>query len=68
MYIELDEQQNAVRQLNIDKCCQSQLFCREDCLTEGIIFAENMDGDFEYISSETFEEKWSLEMMPYRTE
>ncbi len=55
MYIELDEQQNAVRQLNIDEHCQSQLLCREDCLAEGEIRVEDMDGDFEYISSEIFE-------------
>ena len=68
MYIELDKQQNAVRQINIDENCQSQLSCRNDCLAEGEIYEEDMDGDFEYISSEIFEEKWSLEIRPYQLE
>lgn len=68
IYIEIDEKQNAVRQLNIDENCQSLLSCREDCLAEGEINVEDMEGDIEYISSEIFEEKWSLEIMQYQLE
>lgn len=65
IYIELDEQKNAVRQLNIDEDSVNHVSCREDCLAEGNIFKADIEGDFQYISGEDFEIKWLSAMKTY---
>ena len=67
LYIELDEQEYAIRQLNIDEHSGMHLSCREDCLAEGVICETDIEGQFQYISRELFEEKWSLAMLPYKS-
>ena len=66
LYIELDAQEYAIRQLNIDELSGKHLSCREDCLAEGVICETDIEGNFQYISRELFEEKWSLAMLPYK--
>ena len=67
-YIELNEQQIAMRQLIIDKDSLNHLSCREDCLAEGIIRERDMAGEFQYISKKQFEDKWFAAMMPYEAD
>lgn len=68
MYIELDSEQYAVRQLIIDDHSKIHLSCREDCLAEGIVFLSDLDGETYYISEKVFEEKWSMALFPYKAE
>lgn len=68
LYIELDAQENAMRQLNIDEYSIKHLSCREDCLAEGVICETDIEGEFQNISKELFEEKWSSAMLPYELE
>lgn len=57
-WLELDEEYGAIRQMILSKN-KIQISFRDDCLAEGIVNIEELDGDFEIIAREKFEDKWN---------
>lgn len=65
-YIELDNEHCALRQIIISYDNKPLISCRNDCLAEGQIDSDNLDGKISYISKDTFEKVWGLYTSPYR--
>lgn len=49
LYIELDAQEYAIRQLNIEEHSVRHLSFREGCLAEGVISETDIQGEFQHI-------------------
>lgn len=65
-YIELDAEQIALRQVI---CAQDKLplvSCRTDCLAEGTICLEEIEGVYETLSQEAFEAVWTASTLEER--
>lgn len=65
-YIELDNENYALRQIIIPYDNKTLISCRNDCLAEGQIDLDNLEGKISYIAKETFEKAWSVHTSPYR--
>ncbi|MGB8454935.1 MAG: hypothetical protein WCD89_21730 [Anaerocolumna sp.] len=65
-WIEVSDDNIALRQLVKDVGKAIRISCIEDCLAEGVIDVENLEGEIHEISMEEFEKKWSIETKPYR--
>ncbi len=67
-WLEITEQLIATRQIIIDENFQIHVSCREDCLAEGAIIANELEGTYKEISKEEFESQWMLALKPYYNE
>ena len=56
-WIEIDDTGNALRQIIIGNN-DIQISCKTDCLAEGIIELEDLEGDIKLLDSNCFEKKW----------
>lgn len=56
-WIEIDDTGNALRQIIIGNN-DIQISCKTDCLAEGIIELEDLEGDIKLLDSNFFEKKW----------
>ena len=56
-WIETDSDSVAVRQLIFENGCLKSS-CKIDCLAEGVINIDDMSGNIDYISADTFETEW----------
>lgn len=59
-WFELDDDYYARRQIIIDKITNDYVIsCGNDCLAEGVVDLDELEGDKITISQTLFEEKWS---------
>lgn len=56
-WIELDNEGYALRQMIIGNNA-TQISCLTDCLAEGVVLLEELDGDIKIIEQEVFESRW----------
>lgn len=67
-YVEVDSQNTPLRQIIVDKKSQFHISCREDCLAEGEININDLEGKYEIIQCEKFEFVWLTSIQHYRKE
>lgn len=67
-WMELDEELYALRQVIIDSDSRMHVSCREDCLGEGAVIEDELDGVYREVEPEAFEETWSLAVKDYCSE
>ena len=67
-WLEITEQLIATRQVIIDENLGIHVSCREDCLAEGKIITDELEGTYKEISKEEFESQWILAIKPYYDE
>jgi ribosomal protein S1 len=65
-WIEVSDSNIALRQLVKEEGNVIRISCIEDCLAEGVIDIEELEGKILEISMEEFEKVWSNETKPYR--
>ncbi|MCL1989276.1 MAG: hypothetical protein FWG67_00130 [Defluviitaleaceae bacterium] len=65
--IEIDDQHIPLRQISLEDG-NVEISCRFDCLAEGKVFIEDLDGFVEYIDKNIFENRWKLEANKYLDE
>lgn len=65
-WIEVSDDNIAIRQLVKEVDNVIRISCIEDCLAEGEIDVDDLEGEIREISMEEFEKKWSIETKPYR--
>lgn len=64
-WIEVTDDNIATRQIIKDADDIIRISCKEDCLAEGVIDVEDIEGEIIEISLEEFEEKWNAEIKAY---
>lgn len=64
-WYELDEEGYANRQIVLDEQCQIHLSCLEDCLAEGPVNEEDIDGIIINISKSEFDILWQNTLKKY---
>ena len=64
-WIEVADDNIAMRQIIKNADDIIQISCIEDCLAEGVIDVEDLEGEIIEISLEKFEEKWNAEIKAY---
>lgn len=64
-WIEVADDNIATRQIIKDEDDIIRISCIEDCLAEGVIDVEDLEGEIIEISLEKFEEKWNAETKAY---
>ena len=57
-WYELDDEGYAIRQIILDEHCQIHVSCLEDCLAEGPVNEEELEGSIENISKREFDMLW----------
>lgn len=67
-WLEITEKMIAKRQVIVDENLEIHISCREDCLAEGKIITDELEGICEEISKEEFERQWILAKKPYYDE
>ena len=67
-WLELNDLSIAIRQVVLDEDSRVSISCREDCLAEGIIVPDDMEGICKDISKNKFQEVWESALMPYTVE
>jgi len=67
-WLEITEQLIAIRQIVIDENLKMHVSCREDCLAEGTIITDELEGTYKEISREDFERQWRVAIKPYYNE
>lgn len=67
-WLEIDEQLFAMRQVIVDEDLKIHISCREDCLAEGMIYIDELDGSYKEIEKDEFERKWLSALKPYYEE
>lgn len=65
MWIEVDEILIAIRQVVKNNNTKVDISCRNDCLAEGVIDIDDIDGICKEISKEEFENIWIQEINQY---
>lgn len=65
-WIEVTDDNIAIRQLVKEVGNVIRISCIEDCLAEGIVDVEELEGEILEISMEEFEKVWNTETKPYR--
>ena len=66
-WIELDNDNQALRQI-IDDNGDIEISCKTDCLAEGAVLLDELDGNIEIIEKEVFETKWKDSLLDMRKE
>lgn len=64
-WIEVADDNIATRQIIKEADDIIRISCIEDCLAEGVINIEDLEGEIIKISSEEFEDKWKAEIKAY---
>lgn len=64
-WLEMNEQLIALRQVIVDKASNIHVSCREDCLAEGIVQLDELDGTYKEILQDEFESMWVSALRPY---
>lgn len=64
-WLEINEQLIALRQIIVDEDSNIHVSCREDCLAEGIVELDELDGTYKEISQDEFESMWISALRPY---
>lgn len=64
-WLEMNEQLIALRQVIIDENFHIHVSCREDCLAEGIVELDELDGTYKEILQDEFERIWISALRPY---
>lgn len=64
-WYELDDEGYANRQILLDEHCQIHLSCLEDCLAEGLINEEDIDGNIINLPKSEFEIIWQNALKKY---
>lgn len=64
-WLEITEQLIAMRQIIIDENLEIHISSREDCLAEGKIIIDELEGTYKEISKEEFDNQWRLAIKPY---
>ena len=67
-WLEITEQLIALRQIIIDENLEIHISAREDCLAEGEIIIDELEGTYKEISQEEFDNQWRLAIKPYYDE
>lgn len=67
-WLEITEQLIAMRQVIIDENLEIHVSSREDCLAEGKIITDELEGTYKEISKEEFESRWISAIKPYYNE
>ena len=68
IWLEINEQLIAMRQIILDENLEIHVSCREDCLAEGSIITDELEGTYKEISREDFEIQWKLAIKPVYNE
>lgn len=64
-WLETNEQLIAQRQVVVDEDSNIHASCREDCLAEGIVEFNELDGTYKEILQDEFENMWTSALKPY---
>lgn len=64
-WYELDEEGYASRQINVDEDGQIHVSCLEDCLAEGLINEDDLEGYVIHLSKQEFENLWQTTLKKY---
>ena len=67
-WLEINEQLIAMRQIIIDENLEIHISAREDCLAEGKIIIDDLEGTYKEIFKEKFDNQWRLAIKPYYDE
>lgn len=67
-WIEMTEQLIATRQITINGDLEIHVSAREDCLAEGEIITDELEGTCKEITEEEFQNQWILAIEPYYNE
>ena len=66
-WIELDDDGYADRQMIISNT-ETLISCFTDCLAEGIVNLDELEGKIKSIDYQTFQDRWDKYLKPYRTD
>lgn len=64
-WLETNEQLIAQRQVVVDADSNIHASCREDCLAEGIVEFNELEGTYKEILQDEFESMWTSALKPY---
>ena len=64
-WYELDDEGYAIRQIILDEYSQIHVSCLEDCLAEGPIIEEDLEGSIEDLSKREFDILWQDALKKY---
>lgn len=64
-WLETNEQLIALRQVVVDADSNIHASCREDCLAEGIVEFNELDGTYKEILQDEFQNMWTSALKPY---
>lgn len=67
-WLELDDEGYAMRQIISDGNHEMHISCMEDCLAEGVIDVENLDGIYSNLSESEFSNVWHSVLDCYKRE
>ena len=65
-WIELDKDDYALRQIIVDNG-EIEISCKTDCLAEGVILLDELDGEVKIIDNIVFETKWNEVLLNTKT-
>lgn len=65
-WLELDNDNYANRQIILDADNRFHISCKEECLAEGQIYADDLDGDISYLGAQEFETMWKHILKKYK--
>lgn len=67
-WLELTKQLTALRQIIIDENLEIHISAREDCLVEGQLIIDELQGTYKEICREEFNNQWRVAMKSYYNE